>query len=54
MEQLLAQDVPAVPLFSVEERFAIQSYVRGIKIPALGFSYLDTRQVWLDKKEQRP
>ena len=54
MEQLLDQDVPAVPLFFAEERFAVQSYVRGIKIPALGFSYLDTRQVWLDKKEQRP
>jgi hypothetical protein len=54
MEQLLNQDVPAVPLFFAEERFAVQSYVRGIKIPALGFSYLDTRQVWLDKKERRP
>jgi ABC-type transport system substrate-binding protein len=54
MEALLSQDVPAVPLFFADERFAVQSYVRGLKIPGLGFSYLDTRQIWLDNKEQNP
>ncbi len=54
MEQVLAQDVPALPLFFAEERFALQSRVRGLKIPALGLSYLDTRFVWLEPKDKRP
>jgi ABC-type transport system substrate-binding protein len=51
MERLLARDAPALPLFFAEDRFAVQARVRGLKIPALGFSYLDTRAVWLEKKE---
>jgi ABC-type transport system substrate-binding protein len=51
MERLLASDAPALPLFFAEERFAVQGRVRGLKIPALGFSYLDTRFVWMEKKE---
>jgi ABC-type transport system substrate-binding protein len=51
MEQILMEDVPAVPLFYDEQRVALQPYVRGAKIPALGFYYMDVRDVWLDKKE---
>jgi ABC-type transport system substrate-binding protein len=54
MERLLARDVPALPLFFAEDRFAVQSRVRGLKIPALGLSYVDTRFVWLESKDQRP
>jgi ABC-type transport system substrate-binding protein len=54
MERILSQDVPALPLFFAEERFAVQSRVRGLKIPALGFSYVDTRFVWLEAKDRRP
>lgn len=49
MEQLLAKDVPAVPLFSRQHRLAVQPYVRGVKPPPLGFFYLDAKEIWLDK-----
>jgi ABC-type transport system substrate-binding protein len=51
MERLLVRDAPALPLFFAEDRFAVQGRVHGLKIPVLGFSYLDTRFVWLEKKE---
>lgn len=49
MEQLLAQDLPAIPLFSRQHRLAVQPYVRGVKPPPLGFFYLDAKEIWLDK-----
>jgi ABC-type transport system substrate-binding protein len=51
MERNLEEDLPAIPLFMNEPRIAVQPYVRGLKIPSLGFDYLDVREVWLDKKE---
>ncbi|MBM3284728.1 MAG: ABC transporter substrate-binding protein, partial [Candidatus Aminicenantes bacterium] len=49
MEEILREDVPALPLFSRQQRLAIQPHVRGVKIPALGFYYLNTADIWLDK-----
>jgi ABC-type oligopeptide transport system substrate-binding subunit len=49
MEELLFADVPAIPLFSHQNRVAIQPYVRGIEYPSLGFYYLDAKKIWLDK-----
>jgi ABC-type transport system substrate-binding protein len=54
MERILGDEVPAVPLFFTEARFAVQSRLRGVRVPALGFHYLDARQIWLDKSERRP
>lgn len=48
-EGLLFKEVPAVPLFSNLRRMAIQSYVRGVDVPPLGFSYLDTTKIWIKK-----
>lgn len=49
MEEILFSDVPAVPLFSIQNRVAMQPYVRGVKVPPLGMYYLQTRKIWLDK-----
>lgn len=49
MEMVLTEEVPAIPLFSMQQRLAVQPYVRGLKIPALGFYYLSTQEIWLDK-----
>jgi ABC-type transport system substrate-binding protein len=49
IEDLLFVDVPAIPLFSHQNRVAVQPYVRGVEYPSLGFCYLDGKKIWLDK-----
>ena len=49
IEEILLSEVPAVPLFSRQNRMAMQPYVRGVEEPALGFNYLEVRKIWLDK-----
>ena len=49
IEDLLHADMPAIPLFSRQQRLAVQPYVRGVKPPPLGFFYLDAKDIWLDK-----
>lgn len=49
IEQILASDIPAIPLFSIQNRVAMQSYVRGVEVPPLGFYYLDAKKIWLDR-----
>lgn len=49
IEELLFADVPAIPLFSHQNRVAVQPYVRGIEYPSLGFYYLNAKKIWLDK-----
>lgn len=49
IEKILIQDVPAVPLFSHQNRVAMQPYVRGVTVPALGFYYIDAKKIWLDR-----
>ncbi|MGD9344321.1 MAG: ABC transporter substrate-binding protein [Candidatus Aminicenantes bacterium] len=49
IEEVLFEDVPAIPLFSHQNRVAIQPYVRGVEYPSLGFYYLDAKKIWLDK-----
>lgn len=49
IEQFLSADIPAIPLFSNQQRIAVQPYVRGVKIHPLGFFYLETRKIWFEK-----
>ncbi len=49
IEQILFEDVPSLPLFSHQNRVAMQPWVRGVEVPPLGFYYLDARKIWLDK-----
>ena len=49
-EKILFRDAPAIPLFSECVRIALLPEVRGVKIPAMGFVFLDTRAVWLEAR----
>jgi ABC-type transport system substrate-binding protein len=47
-EKILFQDTPAIPLFSERVRIAILPKVRGVRIPAMGFIFLDVKDIWLE------
>jgi len=49
IETILKNDVPAVPLFSERIRIAVLPKVKGIKPPAMGFSFLNTREIWIER-----
>ncbi len=49
MEDLLAADLPGMPLYSERIRIAMSPKVRGAKLPALGFFFLDTKEIWLEE-----
>lgn len=50
-EAIVLEDLPALPVTMNEQRLALQPYVRGVRVPVLGFAYLDVREIWLDKRE---
>lgn len=50
MEKILFTDIPAVPLFTQENRIAMQPHVKGIRVPPLGIYYLEARNIWLEKE----
>jgi ABC-type transport system substrate-binding protein len=52
IEKILFTDVPAVPLFSDRIRIAIQPEVRGVQLPAMGFIFLDVKDIWLGDREK--
>ena len=53
IEKILFEDVPAVPLFSERIRIAIQPEVRGVQLPAMGFIFLDVKDIWLGSEVDR-
>jgi ABC-type transport system substrate-binding protein len=46
-EKVLFKDAPAIPLFSERVRLAVRPQVRGVRLPATGFIFLDLKDVWL-------
>jgi ABC-type transport system substrate-binding protein len=51
-QTIILEDLPALPVTMNEQRLALQPYVRGVRAPALGFAYLDAKEIWLDKRER--
>lgn len=49
IEAILNDDMPAIPLYSQQNRIAVQPYVQGIQIPPLGLNYLKIRNLRLAK-----
>ncbi len=49
IEEILLEDVPAIPLYSQQNQVAMQPYVRGVAVPPLGLYYLEARKIWLNK-----
>ena len=46
-ERILFKDTPAIPLFSERVRLALLPNVRGVRLPATGFIFLDAKDIWL-------
>jgi ABC-type transport system substrate-binding protein len=49
VEEVLLTDVPAIPLYTQQNRVAMQSRVRGVAVPHLGMYYLDAKNLWLER-----
>ena len=49
IEGILVEDVPAVPLFQIRLRMALQPNIRGASAPLLAFHFLDVREIWIDR-----
>jgi ABC-type transport system substrate-binding protein len=47
MERILFDEVPAIPLYTERIRIALQPGVHGAALPALGFYFLDMKNIWL-------
>ncbi len=47
VEKMLFKDTPAIPLFSERVRLALLPNVRGVRLPATGFIFLDAKDIWL-------
>jgi len=45
----LRETVPAIPLYRLRFRLALQPYVQGAKASPMGFNNLDIRDIWLDR-----
>ncbi|OGD14368.1 MAG: hypothetical protein A2V76_02120 [Candidatus Aminicenantes bacterium RBG_16_63_14] len=48
VEKILVQDTPSIPLFSERVRIALLPRVRGVRLPAMGFIFLDVKDIWLE------
>jgi len=48
IEKILNEEVPTIPLFSERVRIAVLPQVRGVHLPAMGFIFLDTKDIWLE------
>ena len=49
MEDLLAADLPALPLYTTKVRLSLQPSVHGARTPALGFFFLNIKEIWLER-----
>ncbi len=49
IEEILTADIAAVPLYTFKVRLALQPNVRGARLPALGFFFLDMKEIWLSR-----
>jgi ABC-type transport system substrate-binding protein len=48
IEKILYEEVPTIPLFSERIRIALLPQVRGVRLPAMGFIFLDAKEIWLE------
>jgi ABC-type transport system substrate-binding protein len=49
VEEVLLTEVPAIPLYTQQNRVAMQSRVQGVAVPHLGMYYLDAKNLWLER-----
>jgi len=49
IEDILLEEVPAIPLYSQQNLVAMQPHVHGVEVPPMGLYYLEARSIWLEK-----
>jgi ABC-type transport system substrate-binding protein len=49
IQKILNREMPAVPLFTQQNRVAVQPFVKGIKNPPLGFYYLKMENIRVER-----
>ncbi len=49
IEEILKSEMPAIPLYSQQNRVAMQPYVKGLQVPPLGLNYLKIKNLRLQK-----
>ncbi len=49
IQDILLEEVPAIPLYSQQNLVAMQPHVRGVEVPPMGLYYLEARNIWLEK-----
>ena len=49
IERILLEDRPVLPLYSVRHRLSVQPEVRGLKLPPLGYYFLNAKDVWFER-----
>ncbi|MBN2206191.1 MAG: ABC transporter substrate-binding protein [Candidatus Aminicenantes bacterium] len=49
IERILLEDRPVLPLYSIRRRLSVQPEVRGVKLPPLGFSFLNAKDIWFER-----
>ncbi len=47
-ERIILDDVPVIPLYNIENTFAVRSEVRGLSITPFGLGNLCAERIWLD------
>ncbi len=51
IQLILNSEIPAVPLYSQQNRIAVQHRVKGVEIPPMGLQYLRTFKIWFNDEK---
>ncbi len=51
IQLILNSEIPAVPLYSQQNRVAMQQRIKGIEIPPMGLHYLRTFKIWFENEK---
>lgn len=51
IQMILNSELPAIPLYSQQNRVAMQQRVKGVEIPPLGMNYLRAFKIWFENEK---
>jgi len=51
IQLILNSEIPAIPLYSQQNRVAVQQRVKGIEIPSMGLQYLRMYKIWIENEK---
>ncbi len=53
IENILARDLPFIPLYNLRDLIFLQKYIRGLALSPMGISHLNLSDIWKDPKIRR-